>query len=904
MKNALLVVSCAAVLSASALDVELQGNGEVCFGGLRLLTCIHGEGWRENAEGSSMDFPNAAGTASYEVRVPWRQKDAKSCWARGSASLVQTADGRAFYAMNLVSLLDQKPEAVMLELRLPADRAVGGTWETSDGRKGTFAKDFDAKRMHPFSGAFDWVRITPPQGKPVTLSFPVKTSVALQDDRQWVKTFSLRVSPVAGSSAGPFPKGAVRAYQCYLSSPDGIRVKYARPVVVKAGDGWSPIDYVKDVEAGTALDFSNQGLQDAPAGKYGWLRNVGGHFEFEGRPGKPVRLYGVNLCFDANFPEQDEADRLVTRLVRLGYNTIRVHHYESANGVVKGSPDHKTVNPERTRKLDYLLSRAIAAGLYVTTDLYTCRDVRWSEIGLPRPDWATGDIVDKQVYKNLIAVWQPAFDNWKTFACNFLTHVNPYTGRRYADEPALPLVSLINEGHLSWCWSKINRMEPMKKAWREWLAGRRAAKPGYAAGVSDDCEQMKDTNSGVFGDFMADLETDLVRREREAMREIGVKALLTSENCGWHSASLEAMREKCYDYVDDHFYVDHPQFLDRPWSLPSKCDNRNPVLSGWLPPEVIAFTRLADKPFTVTEWNFSGPGMFRGVGGIMTGAMSALQDWDGLWRFAYSHGLEGMRSRQGFPGYFDVASDPLGQASDRASVCLFLRRDLEPLAENAALAYAPADFHDGKRWRGVVPAWRGATWNLKVATTAGGSAAGWNVFPAAGEKGVAGRETAPVKACPGEAIVLDRARGSFAINTPRTAGGFAPSGSLAAGAVRFDVGEVAATVWASSLDGRPIVQSRRMLVTHLTDVQADGNVYADKAKTVLLKWGSYPPIARNGKARIELALDDPAGYAVWGLETSGRRLERIPCEVNGGKLCFTANVAARGGARLLYEVVK
>ena len=68
--------------------------------------------------------------------------------------------------------------------------------------------------------------------------------------------------------------------------------------------------------------------------------------------------------------------------------------------------------------------------------------------------------------------------------------------------------------------------------------------------------------------------------------------------------------------------------------------------------------------------------------------------------------------------------------------------------------------------------------------------------------------------------------------------------------------------------------------------------------------GFVSAIARNGTAQVELALDDPSGYAVWGLETSGKRLERVPAEVRDGRLAFTANVAAKGGARLLYEVVK
>ena len=93
-------------------------------------------------------------------------------------------------------------------------------------------------------------------------------------------------------------------------------------------------------------------------------------------------------------------------------------------------------------------------------------------------------------------------------------------------------------------------------------------------------------------------------------------------------------------------------------------------------------------------------------------------------------------------------------------------------------------------------------------------------------------------------------------------------------------------------------------MTHLTDVQADGNIYADKAKTTLLRWGSYPPVVHNGTAAVTLALANPGAYEVWGLATTGKRLEKIPATVRDGKLAFTATVKAASGARMLYEIVK
>jgi len=144
-----------------------------------------------------------------------------------------------------------------------------------------------------------------------------------------------------------------------------------------------------------------------------------------------------------------------------------------------------------------------------------------------------------------------------------------------------------------------------------------------------------------------------------------------------------------YDYVDDHFYVDHPQFLEGSWRLPSKCPNTSPLAEGATGGRSKTFTRLFNKPFTITEYNYSGPDD-SARGGILTGAMGALQGWGGIWRFAYSHSREAMFSPSR-TGYFDLASDPLSQAAERASLCLFLRGDLKPAPHRVAVAMTEAD---------------------------------------------------------------------------------------------------------------------------------------------------------------------------------------------------------------------
>jgi len=899
MKNTASMFALACVLAGAGgfaapvgIEMGIAGNLQIGSHEATMQFMIHHERWNGRSTGVKKEIvlPDATtGTASFDL---FRDKENDRC-GHGNATLLALADGRVLYSVSVVSDADLKPEATVLSLEMPCRTFCGGKWTASCGAAGELPATYG--KMQVCGVWTKSLSLTAAGGKePFTLTFPSEAYCMIQDNRRWSESFSLRISPNASRA---FDKGEQKSFTCIISSPEGVKMSLAAPVKISRGKDWIPLDYRKNIEAGSALDFSGMGLQDAPAGKYGWLKNAGGHFEFEGRPGVRQRFYGVNLCFDANFPEKELADELVTRLVRLGYNTVRVHHYEGHEGVVKGSKDRLAINEERTKRLDYLLFRLMEKGVYITTDLYTARRVLWRDIGIDR-DGA----VEKQIYKNLVGVHGPAFENWKTFAKNFLTHVNPYTGRRYADEPGLPLISLINEGNLIWCWGKIKTEAPMKAAWKKWLASKRAADPGFAKGVPDDAAKVLDQQCPALVQFMADVEADLSRREREFLVSIGVKAMLTSQNCGKHFTPLMAMRETCYDYVDDHFYVDHPNFLGGSWRLPSRCVNSNPVKFTHAPFVACAFTRMPSKPFCITEWNFSGPGMFRGVGGIMTGAMGALQEWDGLWRFSYSHCTENLLDRSGFPGYFDVGSDPLSQASDRASVCLFLRRDMEPLRDMLVQTVTPDTFMpaDGKATP-IVPEWRNHAWQVRTGTAVAPAPEGARTVNLGAQRS---KTELPFRPAPSKEMVLDREAGTFKIDTPRTAGGFTPNGALAAGPVSFDAGDVSATVWASSLDGKPLPQSSRILVTHLTDVQADGNVYADKAKTTLIKWGAYPPLVRNGSAKVSLALSDPAAFTVWGLDTTGKRLDRIPSSVRDGKLVFTASVEGSHGARMLYEVAR
>src|ERR1051326_2505504 len=212
-------------------------------------------------------------------------------------------------------------------------------------------------------------------------------------------------------------------------------------VVLKAGPDWIPLQPQLEIEPGSALDFSQMGFVDPPAGKHGRVvARPDGQFAFADSIDQPRRFYGVNLCFGAQYLGKAQAERLAERLVRLGYNAVRIHHYE--RDLTQGQTNSTTLNQAQIAKLDDLAGALIRHGIYLTTDLFVSRSIRYREIGIDKDG-----PIPMDTFKILVPVHAGAFANWEAFARAFLGHTNPETHRRYADEPALAWLSMINEGN-------------------------------------------------------------------------------------------------------------------------------------------------------------------------------------------------------------------------------------------------------------------------------------------------------------------------------------------------------------------------------------------------------------------------------------------------------------------------
>ncbi len=851
-------------------------------------------------------------------------------------------------------------DLVLNSLQVSANFSIqtlaGRRWQADD-RRGTFPTQFGETTV--FSGSIRQLAIELPDGGTLRWDFAESTSVLLQDNRQWGPSFSVRIFR-SSSTQQPFAAGEPVAIDFTLSARDGIRVEHDAPVTIVAGEDWIPLQLELDIEPGSALDFSGMGLQQAPAGKHGWLMvDADGRFVFEQQPDQPVRFYGVNLCFSAHYITHEQSDRLVDRLVRLGYNALRLHHHERE--LTEPSEGRLRMNAQKLDQLDYLVAACIRRGIYVTTDLYVSRPVDVAPF-LPEGVDARRDAMNR--FKVLAALNPAAFENWKAFSRQWLEHVNPYTGRAYKDEPGLAWLALINEGNLTNFVNLAKDIPDYQQAWNRWLLQRYGERDALADAWGSLLADGQDPQRGnvpldgsVYGQdrrardlilFLTEVEHDFLIRATQFLREeVGVKALLTNMN-GWTNHAVSQQVRADMDYVDDHFYVDHPRWLEQSWRLPSRCDNTSPVAGGAGGGRHLAFTRLLDKPFTVSEYNYSGPGRYRGVGGILTGALGAIQDWDAIWRFAYSHNRDHL-FQPGRMDYFNMVSDPLSQAAERASICLFLRGDMQPAPHSVAILMTPDDFENPPSTiPRLAPAWHWAAWVTRVGTLVSDDpkqslshdlilpwnvaatveqdttplepemadpyALGWQqVVDLLRQRGIlsASNPTDPSRDIyqseTGE-ITIEAPRDRMTLDTPRTAGGFAPAGEhiQTAHGVQIAIRDTDATVWVSALDDQPITRSGRLLVTHLTDLQNTEIRYAERARQTLLDWGKLPHLVRAGKAQVRVQLQNAADYRVWALSTGGRRLAEVPHSVEGDQFVFVADVAGldQHGAVLTYEIAR
>ena len=670
------------------------------------------------------------------------------------------------------------------------------------------------------------------------------------------------------------------------------------PATLAAGADWCVFPFSNEIREGSILDFSGL-VGSKPAGSLGFAK-VGkdGHFHFEKAPGRPVRFVGGNLCFDANFLSKEEAKKAVRDFRMRGWNTMRFHHLDVT--ITKDEwnnlwnrTTYPEISPSKLDQLDFLMAECRKAGIYVTFDLYTMGAYGKCE-GIDKP-------LNSNNIKAAVPVHRPAEDLWFRRAMELFDHVNPYTGVKWKDEPQILFVTLMNEDSIASVWWGVADLYVAK--YNEWAKGK-----GYPQYEKKDIGRRRE-----FAEFLYEVKAEANVRMANRLKDAGVHALISGGN--WWDNTAQAYERETLEVVDNHGYGDHPQPSYQ--KLPFHVNQASDIKSGnptYNEPMMKAPTRILGKPFTITEYNYCPPNKFRGDGGLMMGAYASLQDWDALYRFAWSHSRDGMFGEHAVRG-FDICRDPIGQLTERQVVLMFGRGDVAPAKETYGYGVTKGEAFGrglGDMWaNGLFPhpfTQLGYTSRIGSYTADSGEspklacAKTWTAASKGSIPKFSGETVSDTKE-----IRISTKAGDLSVNSPRTAAVCSiDRHDLSAGPLAVSGATTFCSVSASSMDGAPLASSRRILLLHITDVQNTGAEFTNEKMTDTKSWGTLPYLAKTGSARVRLA-NANKGLKVYALASDGSRLRAVPATYENGAYAFTAAVAAGEGANtptMMYELSK
>ncbi|MBR3220714.1 MAG: hypothetical protein IKF72_00665 [Kiritimatiellae bacterium] len=550
-------------------------------------------------------------------------------------------------------------------LTLDAERWAGGQCMAGAETDAIPKEHKKGKNIHIAGHVAQTFRFKDELGRSFRLDFGEEVRLHAMDGREWdMGEFMFRfycdhdIVTVALDAGGP------------------VSVSACKPFKIVRGDKWIPLKVKCEIKEGSALDFATVVPTVAPCRR---VVARGRHFEFEDSPGVVRRFYGVNVCNNANFAKREVAAAFVRQLRRRGYNALRFHHHD--NGMVEGSADGTKINPGQIDRMDAFLAECGKAGVHVTTDLFVSRKVPRRSIGQDEDGFLGMD-----EYKALTLVSEGAFSNLCAFARQWMAHVNPYTGLRWADDPTLALLAFVNEGHVGMDGAEALRKYPeYAAAWKKW-----ATETGCEmAEIPSGKPWNKTPEMDAFAKFVATLEERFAVRMRTFLKdELGVKALVSDMSSGFEREPFRAVRKRHYDYVDEHCYWDHPTWPGDAWRTPVKSMNTNPIrVHGADVLDLCSRVAVNGKPFVTTEYNFVGPSEYRHMAGLVAGAQAAREDWAGMWRFDWGGSQwEMAHIDQVRSGLFAMSGDALARVDERVAMCLFLRGDLAAGGGEAAVA--------------------------------------------------------------------------------------------------------------------------------------------------------------------------------------------------------------------------
>ncbi|MGC9341746.1 MAG: beta-galactosidase, partial [Bacteroidales bacterium] len=186
---------------------------------------------------------------------------------------------------------------------------------------------------------------------------------------------------------------------------------------------------------------------DKPAGVHGKIDMEEGDYVFQ--DGTPVKFWGVNICSQRPYSEKETVDTWVSFLSKYGVNAVRFHKY-TQHGLRKDISTQ--LDDEKQKRMDYFQYKLKENGIYYGwSPIYGHKLRPGDKTRLLAYDEIVNSEMKSHLTSSTIGLVNFADDIQDLhieLLTNLLDHENPYTGLRYADDPALVFVEVQNEDNI------------------------------------------------------------------------------------------------------------------------------------------------------------------------------------------------------------------------------------------------------------------------------------------------------------------------------------------------------------------------------------------------------------------------------------------------------------------------
>jgi Beta-galactosidase len=272
-----------------------------------------------------------------------------------------------------------------------------------------------------------------------------------------------------------------------------IRVTFPEEITFYAGESQIPQepgseDWYTFQPTGDHTKPSEIGMQswlETPAGKHGRIVRRADELIYNG---KPIKLWGLNVCYSSCSPDKRLADKRAEFYPKFGVNAVRLHKYADGTGWagIQSKESFVEFDAEALDRLDYFIAKLKERGVYVKLSStfgvkLGARDRQFvpymDEFGKVGRDggrvgtghgsvFLSSELQDMQI-RQIVAI---------------LEHRNPYTGLTYGEDPGVAVVELFNEDSALF-FGTIGRLQKIPtlrrragRDFKKWLEARYGSK--------------------------------------------------------------------------------------------------------------------------------------------------------------------------------------------------------------------------------------------------------------------------------------------------------------------------------------------------------------------------------------------------------------------------------------------